>query len=127
MENTRWRQPVVGQPYDPLPAHAVFLTAPPQRAPPEFRDQKAERGQHGTVGRHGVIVEVSADDLREPLPLLGNRLMHSQSQSLLDVLEFRPHTVAPGLPRDEELAPAGFAAHEGEAKEVEGLRLTKSA
>src|SRR5438132_14149301 len=113
MENARWREPAVGQPRHPLPVHAVFLTAPPERASPEFRDQEPERGQRGTVGRHGVIVEVSADDAREPFPLLGDRLVHSQSQPLLDLLELCPHAVAPALPRYEELASAGFAANEG--------------
>src|ERR1700726_2165007 len=127
MENARWREPAVRQPCDPLPVHAVFLTAPPQRASPEFRDLEAERPQHGTVGRHGVIVEVPADDAREPLPLFGDWLMHPQSQPLLDVLELRPHAVAPAFPRDEELASACFAADEGEAQEAEGLRFAKAA
>src|ERR1700730_3013776 len=127
MENARWREPAVHQPCDLLPTHAVFLTAPPQRTSPEFRDEEAEGRQHRTVGWHGVIVEVSADDAREPLPLFGDWLMHAQSQSLLDILELRPHTVASALPRDQELASACFAADEGEAQEVEGFRFAKPA
>src|ERR1051325_5594370 len=127
MEDARWREPKLRQALDPLPVCAIFLTAPPQRAPPEFRDQEAERGQSGSVGRHGVIVEVSADDLCQPFPLFGKRLVHSPSQPLPDLLELRPHAVASALPRDEELASACFAADEGEAQEVEGLRFAKSA
>ena len=43
----------------------------------------------------------------------------------LDHLELRPHAVPPGFPFDLEFARAGFAANEGEAQEVEGLRLAE--
>src|ERR1700751_4087181 len=125
MKDAWWREPLIGQLCDPFPLHAVFLTKPPQRASPEFRDQEEERRQRGTVGRHGVIVEVSAGDLCQPLPLWGERLVHEPSQHLLDLLKLRPHAVASALPRDEELACAAFAADEGEAQEVEGLRFAK--
>src|SRR4029077_1919941 len=38
-----------------------------------------------------------------------------------------PHAVPSGLPLDLEFARAGFAANEGEAQEVEGLRLAEPA
>src|SRR5215471_20906048 len=52
-------------------------------------------------------------------------LMHPPAQLLLDRLEFRPHAVAPGLPFDQEAAPAGCSADEGEAQEVEGFRFAE--
>src|SRR5712671_4547743 len=79
------------------------------------------------VGRHGVIAEEATDDLRQPFPLLRDRLVHSPSQLLLDLLEFRFHAVAPGLPMNEEFAPATFAADEGEPEEVEGFRFAEPA
>jgi hypothetical protein len=53
--------------------------------------------------------------------------MHTLPQLVLDLLELCPHAVAPGLPFDLELAPSCLAANEGEAHEVEGLRLAEPA
>ncbi len=53
--------------------------------------------------------------------------MHAPSQFLFDGLQLRPHSVPAGLPFDQEFAPAGFAADEGEAQEGEGLRFAEPA
>src|SRR5690242_5959455 len=79
------------------------------------------------VGRHRVIGEVSADDLRQPSSLLGNGLVHSPSQFLLDLLELCPHAVASRLPSKQEVATTAAAANEGEAQELEGLRFAEPA
>src|SRR5262249_1595066 len=80
-----------------------------------------------SVGRHGVIGEVAGDDAREPSPLLRDRLVHASLQVLLDLSKLRPHAVPSALPFDLEFAGAGFAADEGEAQEIEGLRLAEPA
>src|SRR5947199_2683573 len=72
-----------------------------------------------------MVVEVAADNMPQPLSLLRNWLVHTPSHVLLDHPQLRPHAVAPGLPFEQEFAPAGFAADEGEAQEVEGLRLAE--
>ena len=69
MKDSRFGKPVVCQLREPLPGHAVLLAASPQRALPEFSDRVAERMERATVRRHGVIVEVAADDLLQPFPL----------------------------------------------------------
>ena len=74
-----------------------------------------------------MVVEVAADNMPQPLSLLRNWLVHTPSHVLLDHPQLRPHAVAPGLPFEQEFAPAGFAADEGEAQEVEGLRLAEPA
>src|SRR6266699_4966494 len=51
--------------------------------------------------------------------------MHAPPQFILDRPQRRPHAIPPGLPFEQEFAPAGFAADEGEAQEVEGLRLAE--
>ena len=84
-----------------------------------------ERDYCPAVGRRGVIAEEASDDLRQPFPLLRDRLVHSPSQFLLDVPEFRFHAVAPGLPMNEEFALATFA-DEGEPEEVEGFRFCRA-
>src|SRR5580704_12537136 len=53
--------------------------------------------------------------------------MHAPSQFLLDGLELRPHSIAPGFPHNEELALTCALTDEGEAQDVEGLRLAEPA
>src|SRR5271165_7269771 len=93
----------------------------------EDRDVVAEGRECTTIGRHGVVVEEAAHDLPQPLPLLGDRPMHAPPQLLLHLQQLRPHAVPPGLPFELEVAPAAFAADEGKAQEVEGLRLAQPA
>ena len=51
--------------------------------------------------------------------------MHAPPHLLFDPVQLRPHAVLPGFPFDQEFTPAGFSADEGEAQEVEGLRLAE--
>ena len=51
-----------------------------------------------------MIGEVASDNLRQPAPLFGDRLVHPLSHLLLDLLELAPHAVTPGFPLKEELA-----------------------
>jgi len=92
---------------------------------PACGDLSPESHECSKVGRHRVVVEVATDDMPQPLPLYGNRLVHAPPHLLFDHLKLRPHAVSPGLPFDLEFARAGFAADEGEAQEVEGLRLAE--
>ena len=75
MKDERFGDPIVGQPHNPLPRRAIFLTAPPERSLPKFGDIEAECGQRLIVGRHGMIVEVAFDDLSQPFPLDRDRLV----------------------------------------------------
>ena len=127
MKDDRFRKPVVRQLRHPCPRDPILLAATPQRAPPEVGDMVPEHVQCPSIGRHGVVVEVAADDMPQPFPLVGDRLVHAPPHLLFDHLELRPHAVAPGLPFDLEFARVGFAADEGEAQEVEGLRLAEPA
>src|SRR6266478_2301294 len=127
MKDARFGEPVVGQLSDPLPCHPVLLAAPPKRPPPEIDDMIPEGPECRTVGRHRVVLEVAGDDLFEPFRRFADRLMHSPSELLLDLREFRLHAVASAPPMDQELALAGLAADEGEAQEVEGFRLAEPA
>src|SRR5882757_4426616 len=86
-----------------------------------------ERLDRAARRRYCKVVVVADDDTPQPFPLFGNRLVHAPSQSLFDRLELRPHAVAPGLAFEQERAPTAFAADEGEAQEVEGLRLAEGA
>jgi hypothetical protein len=53
--------------------------------------------------------------------------MHAPPRRLLDFPEPGLHAVAPALPVDQQLADPRFAADEGEAEDVEGLRLADPA
>src|SRR3954447_14575081 len=118
---------VVGQLLDPVPGRVVLLAAVPERAPPEVDDMIPEGRQCPAVGGHGMVGEVAGDDLLQPFPLLGDRLVHPSPQLLLDLLELRRHAVAAGFPFNQEVAPSRGAADEGETQESEGLRLAEAA
>src|SRR5262245_27660652 len=64
------------------------------------------------IGRHGVIDKIAPNDLRQPTPLVGDRLVHPPSQLLLYLLEFSSHAVAPGFPFNQELTLARASADE---------------
>src|SRR6516225_4119504 len=127
VEDDRFWEPGVRQPRHPCPGDPILVAATPQRAPPKVSDMVPEHVQCARVGRHCVVVEVAADDPSQPPPLLGDRLVHAPSQRLLDLPQLRLHAVPSGLPLELEFARAGLAADEGEAQEVEGLRLAEPA
>ena len=104
MEDDRFREPGVHQlrhlcPRDPIP-----LASTPQRVPPKVSDVMPEHRQCAAVSRYCMVVEVAADNPSQPLPLLGDRLVHASPHLLFDYLELRPHAVAPSLPFDLELS-----------------------
>ena len=128
MEDARGREKVGGQLLDALPRDAILLTAPPQRASPEADRVKPEGPECPKVRWHRVVGKKAGDDLPQPLPLLGDRLMlvHAPAQLPLDLLELCPHAVAPGPSLEKETALAGFAADEGKAEKIEGLRFAET-
>ena len=87
----------------------------------------AEPQQSSKVCRHCMVGKEARDDLLEPLPLFGDRPVHTPSQFPFDLLEFRCHAIAPGLPMDQERASTCRAADQSKAQEVEGLRFAKPA
>src|SRR6516165_12123622 len=125
MKDGRFREPGIRQLRHPFPRGAILLAATPQRAPPEVADMVPKDVQCTTVGRHCVVVEVAADYRAKPFPQRGDRQVHAPSQYVPDLPQLRPHAVRPGLPFDLELAGAGLATDEGEAQELEGLRLAE--
>ena len=118
-------EPVIGQALHPFPRETIFLAPPPKRAVPEPYHIATESADTRAVRGNRVIGKVAPDDPRQPTSLLGYRLMHALAQLLLDLFEFRLHAIAPGLSLYDELAPMRLAADEDEAKELEGLRLSK--
>ena len=100
----RFGKPVVRQSGHPVPQEAVLLTATPERAQPKLGHVVPEGAQRATIGRHGVVVEHAVDNLPQPFPLNRDRLVHSPSQLILDLLELRPHAVAPGLALKRKVA-----------------------
>src|SRR6516164_3557870 len=123
----RLRKPGISDLLHPLSRDPPVLTASRQRPAPEGNHVMAECSDRCRVGRHGVIGEIASDNLRQPAPLLGDRLVHPLSHLLLDLLELAPHAVTPGFPLKEELAMTGASADVGEAQEIEGLRFAEPA
>src|SRR6266496_5796322 len=94
---------------------------------PEDGEVIAECADCRAVGRYGMIREESRDDLRQPFPCVGDWLVHSLSQFLLDDLESCPHAVPSRFPLDEETPSPRLSANEHETQELEGFRLAKAA
>src|SRR5580692_2960087 len=115
MKDTRCGKPAVGQFRHPIPREAVLLAAPPQRSTPEVGHVMPERRKRPTICGYRIIGEMACNDLPQPVTLSWDRLVHSQPQLRLDLLELRPHAVTPGLPLKLEGSPARFTADEGEA------------
>src|SRR5262249_36702850 len=78
------------------------------------------------VRGNGVIGEKASDDLRQPTPLHGDRLVHAPPQLLLDFLELRSHAVTPGMALQLEPTAARAPGYVGKAQEVEGLRFAEA-
>src|SRR3979490_2341400 len=114
MKDMRSGKEVVRQPSDPLPSSAIFLTAAPKRACPKIDDAEAECDERATVCRHRMIIEVSGSAFLTPLPLSGDRLMHSPAQLLFDVLQLRSQGAWSDLPFPLHLARRRLAADEDE-------------
>ena len=106
MKDSRFGNPVGGQPVHPLPRGAILLATPPQRAQPNTLRVVVECFQRSSVGWHCVVGEEASDDLLDPSPLLGDWLMHPPSQLVLDLPERCPHAIAPCYPLHEELPTA---------------------
>src|SRR5215472_10649935 len=104
MKDVRFGEPVVGELRNAVPGGTVPLAASSERASPEVGHVLPERRERPTIGRNRVVHEVSSYDLPQPFPLFRDGLVPASPQLLLDLLEFRLHAVAPGLPVDQELA-----------------------
>ena len=118
MKNDRLRKPGVHQLRHPGPRHTILLTASPQRAPEEIGGVMPERLECPTIGGHCVVVGSAANNLLQPSPLRGDRLVHTPSQLLLDLPQLCPHAVRSGFPFDLKSSRAGFPADEGEARKL---------
>src|SRR5215831_3251495 len=127
MKDNRLREPGVGQLRHPFPRDPILLAATPQRAPPEVGDMVPENVECTAIGRRCEVVEVAADDLSEPFPLCGDRLVHAPTQLPLDLPQLRSHAVRSGIPFNLEFARSSLATREGKAQEVEGFRLAEPA
>jgi integrase len=92
---------------------------------PENGDVVAECADRRAVRRHGVVCEITGDDLAEPFPGVRDRQVPSLPQPFLDLPQLGAHAVATRLPLDLEIAPPGFAADQHEAQELEGLRFAE--
>ncbi len=127
MKDFRFREEIVGQLLHPRPGGVILLTPSPERSKPESDNLVPELAERRKVGGHGVVGEEASDNLRQPVPLLGDRLVHPPPQLLLDFLELGPHAVPPGFPLEQKRSPAAATTNEGEPEKIEGLRFAEPA
>jgi hypothetical protein len=102
MKDTGRRKKVVGQLFDPVPGHSIFLTSSSERAPPKVDDMVTEYMERTTVRRHRMICKEAGYDLPQPFPLFGDWLMPTPSHLVFDFLELHPHPVTSGFALQRE-------------------------
>jgi hypothetical protein len=105
MKDAGFWEPIIGQLLNPCPRETILLAASPERPPPEARDVGTKGRECAKVGRHRVIIEEAGNDLPQPQPLFGDRPVPASSHFLFDLLEFRRHAVATGLPFESGISP----------------------
>ena len=71
------------------PGHAVLLTAPHQRSPPEVQDMVPVCPNSLGIGRHRVVREVTGDHRSQPWTLLGQAVVASSPHLVLDLPQCR--------------------------------------
>ena len=125
MDSTRFRERFVNQPLHPNPIEFRHIAAPGEDPIPTLGDLGSERHERPSIVRDGVVIEVASDDVPQPTPLGGDRLVHAPPQLRFEHPQLRQHAVPPGFPFKLEFALSGFAADEGETEEVEGFRLAE--
>src|SRR5438105_14700781 len=91
MKDARLGKPVIDQPCHAIPREPVFLTAPSKRASPEVGHMVTERRKGSAVGWDRIVGKVAGDDLPQPPPLFGDRLMHQAPTLRLNVLQLAQH------------------------------------
>src|SRR5260370_29030141 len=94
MKDAGFREPIIGQLLNPCPREAIPLAASPERPPPEARGVGTEGRECAKVRWHRVIIEEAGDDLPQPVPLLGDRLVAAPSPFLPHLLHFPRHSLA---------------------------------
>lgn len=77
MDNTRLRNPSIGQLLHPRPREVPFATPMNHRGPPEPDHPVAECEQAVDVTPYCVVVEVTLDDRSKPSAVLRRRFMHT--------------------------------------------------
>jgi hypothetical protein len=123
MDPRRW-QPSVDQSVHPLLRKPRPLAPSPNRLKPASCYLKTKRRQWLPVRRHTIVPVVSFNHSLQPLPYLRHRLMHSPSQSHLDLLQLCSIRLADRPPIHREHPVTSLLATDvREAKKIECLRL----
>ena len=101
MERSRLRKPALSQNEDARPGVPVFVTPTANGTPPECKHPIPKHTQTREVSRYRVVVEVALHNRLEPLAGLTHGIVHTLTELLLNLPQFRPHAFA------NRLAPHG--------------------
>ena len=77
MENTRLRDPSIGQCSHPLPRQVMLLAPMDQHGPPEPDHPATKCGETVGVTRYRMVVEVALHDRAKPFAVLRHWFMHA--------------------------------------------------
>ena|SRR6516162_1784629 len=123
MEHARLGKPADRQKAHAGPREPMRLAAIEESPPPESSHPFPKDTQTIEISRHRVVVEVASHDRLEPLARLRHRVVHTPAKLLLDLLQFRPHTLAARLALHGEVPLPSRPADVRETQKVERLRL----
>src|SRR5467141_2091125 len=82
MKDARLGEKIVGQLRHPRPHQSCLLTAPTETPVPENGDVVAECADRRAVRRHGVVSEISGDDLAKPVPGFRNQTVPTRWKTI---------------------------------------------
>ena len=126
MQDTRFREPTLGQLPHSHPVQAMSLTATQQSLPPQQSHPKAEYVQTVEIARDRVVVEVALHDRFEPFAGLHNWIMRAVQELPLDFLKLGSHPLADRLALHHKVPIPLLSADVREAEKVERLGLAFS-
>lgn len=123
----RPRQPLVEEPFHPMPCRVVSLAATCEHVPPKIGDVKSESGHCPPIARYGVVGVEALNDLLQPSALLRRCVVSSLPQLFLHSPERRLHAIATSAPLDKEVPCPRLTADERKSQGSKGFRLAKPA
>jgi len=123
MEHARLGKPADRQELRAGLREPVLRAAADKSPPPRSSHPFPKDPQMIEISRCRVEVEVALHDRLEPLARLRHRVLHAQAKLPLDLLQFRPHTLATRLALYGEVPLPSHPADVREAQEVERLGL----
>jgi len=123
MKHAGMREPTFDEPCGAVPGGAIALAAAPKRLVPVLRDLDPKRVERFDVRGDGVVREVSAHHVAQPLALISHRQVSPSTKLVAKRGEPRTHSTLGGVPVEQEPTRPRLPADMREAEKVECVWL----